>query len=169
MYLCTANPEYDWTAFRGAYSTRTRVKLKSIQLFPGKYTRRWWSKWSKWSFGHLVKIDFGQTENATIIIKIYFYYYSEQKRTPRKWKWPKWPWPLWPHLFCTNQVFLLNLSKMMWAFLLLNFSILRIADDIKIVKEQQFSLCFCTFSDIIINFVSEINIFAMDALNRIKV
>ena len=26
--------------------------------------------WSKWSFGHLVKIDFGQTENATIIIKI---------------------------------------------------------------------------------------------------
>ena len=40
-------------------------------------------KWSKWSFGHLVKIDFGQTENATIIIKIYFYYYSEQKRTPR--------------------------------------------------------------------------------------
>ena len=38
-----------------------------------------WSKWSKWSFGHLVKIDFGQTENATIIIKIYFYYYSEQQ------------------------------------------------------------------------------------------
>ena len=36
-------------------------------------------KWSKWSFGHLVKIDFGQTENATIIIKIYFYYYSEQQ------------------------------------------------------------------------------------------
>ena len=35
--------------------------------------------WSKWSFGHLVKIDFGQTENATIIIKIYFYYYSEQQ------------------------------------------------------------------------------------------
>ena len=51
----------------------------------------------------------------------------------------------------------------------MNFSILRIADDIKIVKEQQFSLCFCTFSDIIINFVSEINIFAIDALNRIKV
>ena len=37
------------------------------------------------------------------------------------------------------------------------------------MKEQQFSLCFCTFSDIIINFVSEINIFAIDALNRIKV
>ena len=36
-------------------------------------------KWSKWSFGHLVKIDFGQTKNATIIIKIYFYYYSEQQ------------------------------------------------------------------------------------------
>ena len=53
--------------------------------------------------------------------------------------------------------------------MLLIFSILRIADDIKIVKEQQFSLCFCTFSDIIINFVSEINIFAIDALNRIKV
>ena len=53
--------------------------------------------------------------------------------------------------------------------MLLNFSILRIADDIKFVKEQQFSLCFCTFSDIIINFVSEINIFAIDALNRIKV
>ena len=35
--------------------------------------------WSKWSKCHLVKIDFGQTENATIIIKIYFYYYSEQK------------------------------------------------------------------------------------------
>ena len=36
--------------------------------------------WSKWSFGHLVKIDFGQTENATIIIKIYiFIYYSEQQ------------------------------------------------------------------------------------------
>ena len=40
-------------------------------------------KWSKWSFGHLVKIDFGQTENATIIIKIYFYYYSEQKHTSK--------------------------------------------------------------------------------------
>ena len=40
-------------------------------------------KWSKWSFGHLVKIDFGQTENATIIIKINFYYYSEQKRTSK--------------------------------------------------------------------------------------
>ena len=37
------------------------------------------------------------------------------------------------------------------------------------MKEQQFSLCLCTFSDIIINFVSEINIFAIDALNRIKV
>ena len=37
------------------------------------------------------------------------------------------------------------------------------------MKEQQFSLCFCTFSDIIINFASEINIFAIDALNRIKV
>ena len=43
--------------------------------------------------------------------------------------------------------------------MLLNFSILRIADDIKIVKKQQFSLCFCTFSDIIINFVSKLNIF----------
>ena len=31
----------------------------------------------------LVKIDFGQTENATIIIKIYFYYYSEQKHTSK--------------------------------------------------------------------------------------
>ena len=44
---------------------------------------RGWSKWSKWSFGHLVKIDFGQTENATIIIKMYFYYYSEHKHTSK--------------------------------------------------------------------------------------
>ena len=40
--------------------------------------------WSKWSFGHLVKIDFGQTENATIIIKIYiFIIIVSSKRTSK--------------------------------------------------------------------------------------
>ena len=37
-----------------------------------------------WSFGHLVKIDFGQTENATIIIKMYiFIIIVSSKRTSK--------------------------------------------------------------------------------------